>query len=103
MTPANVCRAAALFGVVWSVAAAGAGPADAQGGDKDQVIDGLLQIINHPDAANGSRLPETNRAIEALAALGRAAVPKLLDTIRGPNGTAAAYAGHALNRIPAHP
>src|SRR5262249_51744362 len=80
---------------------AGAGPADAQGGDKDQVIDGLLQIIGHPDAANGSRLPETNRAIEALAALGRAVVPKLLDTILGPNGIAAAYAGHALNGIPA--
>src|SRR5262245_12040694 len=76
-------------------------PGRAAAGDSpmDRAIDALIAVIGDPKAANGDQLPETSRAIKALTAIGRPAVPKLIDAVLGTNQNASAYAGLTLKEM----
>ena len=85
----SFCLAACL-------AAPGA-PAD---DDVQKAVAALIDVFRHPDARS-SRLEESRRAIKALTALGKPAVPKLLDAILAKDDPAAAYSGLAIKEMPA--
>ncbi|MCI0641816.1 MAG: HEAT repeat domain-containing protein [Gemmataceae bacterium] len=87
------------FVLVGAVLCLGVTSVIAQDPYTDKAVDALIAVIGDKDASNGDKLEDTNRAIRALSALGKRAVPKLLDTIVSTNGYAAAYGGHALKEM----
>ncbi len=75
---------------------AGAAPAD---DDIDKAIAALIEVLRHPEA-RGERLEESRRAIAALTAVGKPAVPKLLDAILAKKDPAGGYCELALKEMP---
>lgn len=65
-----------------------------------KAVASLIDVFRHPDARS-SRLEESVRAMKALTAIGKPAVPKLLDAILATNDPAAGYSGNALKEMPA--
>jgi HEAT repeat protein len=66
--------------------------------DVDKAVAALIEVFRHPEARS-ERLEESRRAIAALKALGKPAVPKLLDAILAKDDPAAAYSGLALKEM----
>jgi HEAT repeat protein len=66
--------------------------------DLDRAVEALVNVLGDPEAG-GERLEETNRAINALLAIGRPAVPKLIDAVLGDNTNAWVYAGYTLKQM----
>ena len=79
-----------------SACLAGAAPAD---DDIDKAIAALIEVLRHPEA-RGERLEESRRAIAALTAVGKPAVPKLLDAILAKKDLAGGYCELALKEMP---
>src|SRR6187200_2288728 len=74
------------------------GRATASEGGLDAAVDALIKVLGDPKAA-GEKLEDTNRAINALVAIGQPAVPKLIDAVLGDNTNAWVYAGHTLKQM----
>lgn len=64
----------------------------------DRAVDALVRVLGNPQA-DGEQLEQTNRAVNALLAIGRPAVPKLMDAVLGDNTNAWVYAGHTLKQM----
>jgi hypothetical protein len=65
-----------------------------------KAVAALIDVFRHPEARS-TRLEESRRAIAALAAIGKPAVPKLLDAILAKDDPATAYSSLALKGMPA--
>jgi HEAT repeat protein len=61
-------------------------------------IDTLIQVFSDPDA-QGENLFETGRAIKQLVAIGKPAVPQLIDAVLGKHATIAVYSALVLDEI----
>jgi hypothetical protein len=92
-------RVAVVVGSALLAAGFDIGRAAAGDAPMDRAVDALIEVLGDPKAADGDRLDETNRALKALTAIGRPAVPKLIDAVLGTNYTASAYAGLTLKQM----
>jgi hypothetical protein len=75
-------------------------PAAPPDDDFDKKVAALIEVFRHPEA-RGTRLDDSRRAIRELAALGKPAVPKLLDVMFSKDDTAMSYTAIALKGMPA--
>jgi hypothetical protein len=98
----NTCmpvRVVVAVGSAALVAGFAPGRAAARDAPVDRAVDALIEVLGDPKAGDGDRVDETNRAIRALTAIGRPAVPKLIDAVLGTNNNAYLYGGLALKQM----
>lgn len=94
-----VIRARFAFGAALFMIPLWAAPMPAGETPTERAVGALIEVFSDPKAGSG-HLQETNRAFRALVAIGKPAVPKLLDAILGTNSNAVLYAGLALKEMP---
>jgi len=98
MTRNGFNRPGVIFGFAMLLGGLPTGLATASDSNLDPAVAALIKVLGDPKAAS-DKLEDTNRAINALLALGKPAVPKLIDAVLGDNTNAWVYAGNTLKQM----